>query len=55
MKTTVTAHLVARCEVQIEVEHEEGEDPTHLTEEEGSKAASHGESWPEWDVERVTT
>lgn len=50
-KTRVVVPLVATCEVEIEVEYQDGEDPCALTDEEWDRAISLGEAHPRWRVE----
>lgn len=54
MKHKVRVRLVAECEVELEVDVAEGDDPTCLTAEEEVRAESLGESFPDWGVKRVT-
>lgn len=55
MKTDVTVWMVARVQVKMAIEHEDGEDPADLTDQEGDRAAQLADHHVvEWDVERVT-
>lgn len=55
MKTKVVVTLVGTLRVPLEVEHEEGEDPTSLTPEEEREAISGAfmSGDVDWDVDRV--
>lgn len=58
MKTKLKVHMVARVEVELDVEHEEGVSPVSLTDEEIVRAQYLAGlevlSLNDWDVERVT-
>jgi hypothetical protein len=53
MKHKVRVTLAAECEVEIEVECEEGSDPTDLTKEERRRAKDAADPLPRWTVESV--
>lgn len=52
-KHRVKVTLRAECEVYVDVEAAEDEEPTHLTKEEQEAAIAQGDSWPQWEIERV--
>lgn len=49
----VRVTLVAECEVDIEVEADEGYDPCDLTRDEERRAIRDAEPLPRWSVKRV--
>jgi hypothetical protein len=53
MKKRVRVTLVAETTVEMEVEVEEGEDPTHLSPEEEEAAIAKADGWPEWEIDDV--
>lgn len=51
MKTRVKVMLYAEQEVEIEVEHAEGDDPTDLTEDDAKRVISAAEPSASWEVD----
>ena len=48
MKTKVIVRLVAECDVEMEIEHQIGEEPTSLTDGERYAAEAKGPATPKW-------
>lgn len=48
MKTKVIVRPVAECDVELEIEHQIGEEPTILTDGEGYAAEAEGPATPKW-------
>lgn len=53
MKTMVNVTLTAETQVEIEVEHEEGDDPTDLTPADVQRAIRQADTSPVWEVDCV--
>lgn len=54
MKTKVRVKLVAETKVEIDVEHQEDEDPTDITREDKQRAIRLTQGvWAHWDVDDV--
>lgn len=50
---TVRVRLIAECEVTIQVDAADDEDPCDLTKAEEREAIAAGESFPQWEVDDV--
>jgi hypothetical protein len=53
VKTLVDVELIAKCTVQVEVEHEHGESATDLTKEERALALIRADRFPDWEIDDV--
>jgi hypothetical protein len=53
MKTKVIVRLVAEYDIEMEIEHREGEEPTNLTDGERYAAELKGPVAPKWRFEKA--